>query len=178
MAMKNKTVVLPLQLELNENTTSALERKTGGPEHLQPELKKLLESFVNLYAQGAFVIPPQDINRMSQATGKQVDTSSKIVEIVENSAGKKAGEYQFSVTIDPAMIDCLQDIAHSRGMDLPAVVEEAWQSVMMAGWIYSVPASCTQFADTEPEREFLAEFVGRNNPAGHDIVAAIKKAVK
>ena len=178
MAVKNKVVLMPLQLELNEPTAEALGKKVGGDEKLPAALKTLLESFVSLYAQGAFVITPSDINRMNQATGKQVDTSGKIVDIVEKSAGRSAGEYQFSVTIDPAMVDCLQDIAHSRSMDLPAVVEEAWQSVMMGGWIYEVPPTCTHYIVSEPEREFLVKFVGKNNPTGHDVVEAIKKVSK
>jgi hypothetical protein len=172
-----KEFILPLEIKVNEQTHKLLAEAVGGDEIGQP-VKGLLEDFLIHFSQGGFVVTANDIDRMSQAVGEKVSTSKKVVEVVDRVAGKRQGAYEFTVTVDPNMIDAFNDIAASRSMTLQDVVSDAWNTCTALGWLYAVPTPCQQFMINEAQHKAIEKIIGKGSFNGTDIVNALVKASK
>lgn len=177
---QSKEVRLPLELSINESTYNALIKAVGNDQISEP-VKDLLEEFLIQYSQGGFVVSANDIARMSQAAGEPISNSKRVVEAVDKLSHRKAGAYEFSVSVDPNMIETFTGIAVSRGMTLEDIVQEAWQSVCAEGWLYAVPTPCQHLIINEAQHAAVRKALGKESFTGSDLVSKfleVSKGVK
>ena len=164
-----KEVVLPIELKVAESTYKKLSEAIGDG-NIGASLQSLISDFLNQFADGGFVITSSDIDHMSKAAGKRVDTSRAVVEIVDEKNGKHYGAHSFRVTVDPNMVGTFNDVAHSRGMTMQDIVEEAWNSVTAMGWLYAVPTPCEHFFINPAQHLAASRLLGKNGFSGADLV--------
>jgi|CXWL01.1.fsa_nt_gi hypothetical protein len=178
MAKTSKAVILPIELTASESTVETLRDKLKcGDEGIVRALSQLMSSYLAAYSQGAFVITDSDIERMSKSTGIRVNSANKVVELVEVSVGRQAGAYEFKVAADPSMIESMNDMAKVRSMTLDQVIQEAWDTIVMSGWLWQVPSYCTTFIVNESEKQELMGWLGKTTFTGKDVVDFIREKV-
>ena len=173
----NKEFKLPIELTIDQSTYSKLVSAVGSSNISDP-VKELIEEFLIQYSQGGFVISANDINRMSQAAGEAITSSLKVVEAVDKVSHRREGAYEFSVSVDPNMVETFNDVATSKGMSLQDIVQEAWASACAAGWLYAVPTPCQQFLLSEGQHNKVAQILGTNTFNGSDIFNKLVSSVK
>ena len=172
-----KEYILPIQLPLNQEVYGKLVDAVGG-EDLSVPVSKLLQDFLVHWSQGGFVITGSDIARMTKASDSVIDSAKKVVEAVDKSAGRKDGAHAFTVCVDPNMIGQLVDVAASRSMTLQDLIQESWDTIVAMGWLYAVPAHCSQFTVSESQHAQIAQALGQKHFTGADIAEAFTRTAK
>jgi len=163
-----KEFKLPIELSIDPATYAKLVSAVGS-EQIQDSVKSLLDEFLVQYSQGGFVVSANDIKRMSDSAGESVSSSYKVVELVDKACSRRAGAHEFSVSVDPNMVDSFNDVAVSKGMTLGEIVQEAWQSACAEGWFYAVNTPCQHFIISENQHAVLRGILGKANFNGSDL---------
>lgn len=177
MAKAAKEFILPLELPLSESIHAKLTELVGNGS-LSESVTNLIKDFLHHYAQGGFMITGSDIARMTKTTGTDIDSSKKILQVMDKASGKKDGAHSFNVSVDPNMISQLSDVASSRNMTLQDLISESWDIIVASEWLYAVNPPCTQFIIGETQREAVKQILGKTSFNGNDIVEALIKATR
>lgn len=178
LAKTNKTIQIPVNVNLEQSTYDTISKLVGDPEQIGPAVNGLLDDFITAFADGAIVIKSGDLRRMSTAANKKIANSETIVELVEAAVHRKGSQHEYKVTLDQAHIAHLQQICSARGITIEAMVQEAFMWASQNGWIYGTPQRCTICSFSPEQHDILCKVLKKDSFTGNDIFTALKAALK
>lgn len=135
MAVKGKTVIINLQVDLSEESfanLTSLSKANSPQESASLWAKFLLDNYVN----GGMMLTPSDLQTIEKSAGLSMSGPGDIISAIQASAGRDGGQYTVKASIEPAFWPHLEESASARGMAPSELLSELINYAVSEGWLY------------------------------------------
>lgn len=139
------------------------------------DLSGTLSSWVSFWldnqARGGLMLGPDEHDHLAKLNGdKRFRDSRALVRAVEKGLNRDEGQFNFSINIDPAHIQPLEQFAVESGMTVQELVQNSTAMVFAQGWLYDcTPVDGRMIPFTRKMIEDLAALSGNKTMNSADI---------
>lgn len=169
---KSKVVI---EFDLNGEDQEVLE-SAAGKKGLAPFLKAYAEAYFHEVAQGGLLLTSADMISLKKASGKDIQSSEEILELVEKGKKLSKGNHTFEITLDPALVDSFRQNADFMGITVDEFLQDCWSHIHANGWLYQVMPDVNWVPLNSSDVKAIKEATNTEIVTSSDIVEMVRKA--
>lgn len=174
MSKKQNQVQLVLNVLMGESDATKLAEVYKDTPEQVPALAAYL---LTQYAQGGLMFKAEEMENLQRLTGGKIANSASITQLVEKALERREGGFTVQANIDPSLFEPIKETASMMGMNVNALMQDAFNTMLQNGWLYSFTPSGGQLLLTKEQREALVERFG-GFPSTEQVFNALKIKVK
>lgn len=169
--MENTILDLPIIVKLKPED---LERVAKGHSTPAEPVRKFAQFFFDQYLGGGLMLKSTDVQQIQEAMQGKLTGAADIVAAVQAHAGRTEGQFDFTVSLDPAFHVFVDELSQVQGVTIHGLLNDAFNTMMQNGWLYSFNPTGGTVAITEETMKPLRAILGKDHFTAEDILVALQ----
>jgi hypothetical protein len=166
-------VQVPVTVVLPQATYDKLMKLVEGDLPPAQKIERVVNDLVQDLADGGLMLSGVEMRRIQEASpGAGPD---EIIDAIEESQGLEDGQVVIKWSVDPTLIEPLQNIADTQGNTIQEVIQNLMDTAASEGWFYDFNPKPRTFFLEESDHKLLEEAMGQDNPTGTDVMKWLVK---
>lgn len=123
--------------------------------------------------EGGIMLQSPVIKKLNEAFGASVEVED-IVGQFQRGVGRKDGKLQITISLDPAYEGIAQQAADFQGVDIPRVMQNAWDTAWDNGDFYDPRGRVGRVVMPAESKAELVKILGKDFSTGTELAGLIK----
>jgi hypothetical protein len=170
---KTTHVSVPLTLDLNTETFNKLTPAQ------RTQLPQMAAQFLESYLNGGIVVRPDIVQKMEEASNKQIDTDVQLLQVVQHAQKRDEGMNVITCKIDPALMPAVEEYAKTVGWELKDVLDDISNRIVRDNLMFYVNSQAHQpvIYLTDKQAEELQKVFKKKHFDGDDFLSLLEEHV-
>lgn len=175
MAKKENTQLISPEININESDFKVF-KEASGDKPIQ-FIKGCVESYLHEYANGGLMLTAGEVDRINKASKGAVKSSEEVITAVEKANKVSKGHDTFEVSIDPSMVEMLENEAFVQGLTVKEYIQMQWGHYIANGWLTGTTADLYWVPLSIKDMKKISSITGSEVVTSGDVLALVKEKV-
>jgi hypothetical protein len=177
---KPSTVRFNLQIDLKPEEVPVLTGLVDGEINDMQKLVTLTESLLRDTAGGGMMLTPEELARITEATGVDPTCGEDLIPLLSEAAGIEEGKMTFKVSIDPAYEEYYKEPAEMQGRTVKDLIQDIFDTFMDQDPLEYNMGNMgfpEVFRMTQKDKELVEKILGAKFQDGTSLAKLIQQAL-